>query len=202
MLAVHFGQFVPEGGSGEVEAEDGDDTERDVDADPALFGPVDVLQVQEEGEFVGDERRSGAIGRLDAKGPWPVFSVRFTPAGPRGADASSLIPPALDQLHEHPGVISEEVPGLLGRLAEVPDPCDPRRVRHRLAVVLALTACAVLAGATSLLVVGEWIADAPAHALEQAGAHPDPHRTAGSALATSASCTRTGTSNCATSART
>ncbi|MER7309959.1 transposase family protein [Streptomyces griseoluteus] len=34
-------------------------------------------------------------------------------------------------------------------------------MRHRLAVVLALTACAVLAGATSLLAVGEWIADAP-----------------------------------------
>ncbi|MCP3822710.1 transposase family protein [Streptomyces sp. A3M-1-3] len=42
------------------------------------------------------------------------------------------------------------------------------------ACVLALTACAVLAGATSLLAVGEWIADAPAHVLEQAGAHLDP----------------------------
>ncbi|MEU6603818.1 transposase family protein [Streptomyces shenzhenensis] len=43
----------------------------------------------------------------------------------------------------------------------MPDPRDPRGVRHRLAVVLALTACAVLAGATSLLAVGEWIAGAP-----------------------------------------
>ncbi|MFG2732736.1 transposase family protein [Streptomyces canus] len=59
------------------------------------------------------------------------------------------------------------------RLAEVPDPRDPRGVRHRLAVVLALTACAVLAGATSLLAVSECIADAPAHVLEQVGAHPD-----------------------------
>ncbi|SFM55563.1 Transposase DDE domain-containing protein [Streptomyces sp. cf124] len=90
------------------------------------------------------------------------------------ADASSLIPPALDQLREHPDVVSEEVPGLLERLAEVPDPRDPRGVRHRLAVVLALTACAVLAGATSLLAVSEWIADAPAHVLEQIGARPDP----------------------------
>ncbi|MFE5243077.1 MULTISPECIES: transposase family protein [unclassified Streptomyces] len=71
------------------------------------------------------------------------------------ADASSLIPPALDQLREHPDVVSEEVPGLLERLAEVPDPRDPRGVRHRLAVVLALTACAVLAGATSLLAVSD-----------------------------------------------
>ncbi|MFD4949803.1 ISAs1 family transposase [Streptomyces sp. NPDC058409] len=90
------------------------------------------------------------------------------------ADASSLIPPALDQLREKPQVGSEEVPGLLERLAEVPDPRDPRGVRHRLAVVLALTACAVLAGATSLLAVGEWIADAPGHVLEKVGAHPDP----------------------------
>ncbi|MEV6118895.1 transposase family protein, partial [Streptomyces sp. NPDC052109] len=47
-------------------------------------------------------------------------------------------------------------------------------MRHGLAVVLALTACAVLAGATSLLAVGEWIADAPAHALGQLGIRPDP----------------------------
>nr|WP_081237380.1 ISAs1 family transposase [Streptomyces viridosporus] len=90
------------------------------------------------------------------------------------ADASSLIPPAFDQLRESSRVGPEEVLGLLERLAEVPDPRDPRGVRHRLAVVLALTACAVLAGATSLLAVGEWIADAPAHVLEQVGAHPDP----------------------------
>ncbi|MFF2470258.1 MULTISPECIES: ISAs1 family transposase [Streptomyces] len=90
------------------------------------------------------------------------------------ADASSLIPPALDQLRENPQVRPEEVPGLLERLVEVPDPRDPRGVRHRLAVVLALTACAVLAGATSLLAVSEWIADGPAHVLEQVGAHPDP----------------------------
>ena len=32
----------------------------------------------------------------------------------------------------------------------------------------------MLAGATSLLAVGEWIADAPAHVLERVGARPDP----------------------------
>ncbi|MGW1752464.1 transposase family protein [Streptomyces sp. NPDC002092] len=69
---------------------------------------------------------------------------------------------------------SREVPGLLERLAEVPDPRDPRGVRHALAFVLALTACAVLAAATSLLAVGEWIADAPPHALECLGVHLDP----------------------------
>lgn len=56
----------------------------------------------------------------------------------------------------------------------MPDPRDPRGVRHRLPVVLTLTACAVLAGATWLLAVGEWIADAPGYVLEQVGADLDP----------------------------
>jgi hypothetical protein len=66
-----------------------------------------------------------------------------------------MIPPALDWLREQSDVGPGEVPGLLERLAQVPDPRDPRGVRHALAVVLTLTACAVLAGATSLLAVGE-----------------------------------------------
>lgn len=41
-------------------------------------------------------------------------------------------------------------------------------------MILALTACAVPAGATSLLAVGEWTADAPQHVLERLGVHPDP----------------------------
>jgi hypothetical protein len=90
------------------------------------------------------------------------------------ADASSLIPPALDQLRELPGAAPEEIPGLPERLAEVPDPRDPRGIRHTLAFVLALAASAVLAGATSLLAVGEWITDAPERVLEQLGACPDP----------------------------
>jgi hypothetical protein len=71
------------------------------------------------------------------------------------ADASSSIPLALDQLRGHPGAVPGEIPGLLERLAEVPGPRDPRGVRHALVVMLALTACAVLAGATFLLAVGE-----------------------------------------------
>lgn len=89
-------------------------------------------------------------------------------------DASSPIPPALDQLGEHPEAVPEEVPSLLQRLGEVPDPRDPRGVCHGLAVVLALTACAVLAGAASLLAVGEWIAGAPTHVLDRLGVRGDP----------------------------
>ncbi|MFD1313969.1 transposase family protein, partial [Streptomyces kaempferi] len=42
-------------------------------------------------------------------------------------------------------------------------------MRHALVGVLALAACAVPAGATSLLAVGEWITDAPPHVLEHVG---------------------------------
>lgn len=90
------------------------------------------------------------------------------------ADASSPIPPAFDQLREHPGAVPEEIPGLLERLAEMPDPHDPRGVRHALVVVLALAAGAVLAGAASLPAVGGWITDAPPSVLERLGVRPDP----------------------------
>ena len=71
------------------------------------------------------------------------------------ADASPPIPPAFDQLREHPGAAPGEIPGMPEHPAEVPGPRDPRSVRHALAVMLALTTCAVLAGATSLLAAGE-----------------------------------------------
>ncbi|MFF1592973.1 transposase family protein [Streptomyces sp. NPDC058286] len=61
------------------------------------------------------------------------------------------------------------VPGLLERLAEVRDPRDPSGVRHALAAVLTLSAGGVVTGATSLLVVGEWIADALRRVLELLG---------------------------------
>ncbi|WP_067798238.1 ISAs1 family transposase [Actinomadura formosensis] len=89
------------------------------------------------------------------------------------ADVSSPIPPALDQLRERTGAASPELPGLLERLAEVPDPRDPRGVRHALVCILALSACAVLAGATSLVAIGEWIADAPPDVLARPGVRYD-----------------------------
>ncbi|WP_405689401.1 transposase family protein [Streptomyces sp. NBC_01185] len=71
-------------------------------------------------------------------------------------------------------MLPEEISGLLERLAQVPDPRDPCGVGHALVVVLALTVCAVLAGATSLLAISEWIVDAPDQVLEQVGASIDP----------------------------
>ncbi|MEU3854022.1 transposase family protein [Streptomyces sp. NPDC029554] len=82
--------------------------------------------------------------------------------------------PVPDRLHAQSDVKPGEVPGLLERLAQVPDPRGPRGVRRTLAVVLKLTACPVSAGATSLLAVGERIADAPPHVLEQLAVCPGP----------------------------
>ncbi|MET7727795.1 transposase family protein [Streptomyces mirabilis] len=56
----------------------------------------------------------------------------------------------------------------------MPGSRDPRGVRHALVVLLALAACAVPAGATSLPAVGEWMTDAPPSVLERLGVRPDP----------------------------
>jgi predicted transposase YbfD/YdcC len=67
-------------------------------------------------------------------------------------------------------------PGLLAYLAAVPDPRDPRGVRHRLVSVLAVAVCAVLAGARSFTAIGEWAADAPPEVLAALGVRADPWR--------------------------
>jgi predicted transposase YbfD/YdcC len=53
--------------------------------------------------------------------------------------------------------------------ATVPDPRARRGVRHTLPVVLTVAAAAVLAGAKSLLAVGEWVAEADRDALSRLG---------------------------------
>jgi len=55
--------------------------------------------------------------------------------------------------------------GLLARLESVPDPRDPRGIRHRLAVILAIAVLATLRGATSLVAIGEVAAELPEEAL-------------------------------------
>ena len=51
----------------------------------------------------------------------------------------------------------------------VPDPRRAKGRRHPLAFVLALAACAVLAGARSLTAIAEWAADAPTAVLAALG---------------------------------
>ncbi|MEU3253025.1 ISAs1 family transposase [Streptomyces sp. NPDC006997] len=58
-------------------------------------------------------------------------------------------------------------------LAGVPDPRDARGRRYPLAALLSAAAASVLAGARSLIAIGEWLADVPAWALRALGFPPD-----------------------------
>ena len=94
------------------------------------------------------------------------------------AVSSSLISPALEQLQDLPAgdraLLAGQCPGLLGCLALVPDPRDPRGVRHTLSSLLLTAAAAVLAGARSFTAIGEWAADAPPQVLASLGVRYDP----------------------------
>jgi predicted transposase YbfD/YdcC len=63
---------------------------------------------------------------------------------------------------------------LLRCLAAVPDPRDPRGVRHELPGMLATAVAAVLTGARSFYAVGQWVADAGQKTLRALGARQDP----------------------------
>ena len=63
---------------------------------------------------------------------------------------------------------------LLELLALVPDPRKRRGIRHSVAAVLAVAAAAVLAGAKSVLAVGEWAGEAPQVVLGALGSRRHP----------------------------
>ena len=85
------------------------------------------------------------------------------------APPSSLIDPALGHLVQLAADASGEQPGLLGVLAQVADPRHRRGVRHRLAGILGLALCAVVAGARSFTAIAEWAADADEQTLHVLG---------------------------------
>ena len=62
---------------------------------------------------------------------------------------------------------------LMEVFAQVPDPRDPRGLRHDLATVLTLAQTAVLAGARTLLAISEWAQDANRDMLSRIGIGPD-----------------------------
>jgi len=85
------------------------------------------------------------------------------------AAPSSLTDPAIGQLLTLAQAAGTYPKRLLPVLAAVPDPRARRGVRHRLAVILGLAACAVLAGARSFTAIAEWAADADRSTLEALG---------------------------------
>jgi hypothetical protein len=85
------------------------------------------------------------------------------------APSSSLIDPAIGHLADFACDDAEGRPGLLSVLARVADPRHRRGVRHRLAVILGLAVCAVLAGARSFTAIAEWAADADEPTLARLG---------------------------------
>ena len=85
------------------------------------------------------------------------------------ASSSSPIDPVLGHLAGLAKEAAEDRPGLLAVLAKVTDPRHRRGVRHRLAVILGLAVCAVLAGARSFTAIAEWAADADAETLAKLG---------------------------------
>ena len=71
-------------------------------------------------------------------------------------------------------LLSGQCPGLGEYLARVPDPRDPRGVRHTLTSLLMTAVAAVLAWARSFTAVGEWVADAPPQVLAALSVRYDP----------------------------
>ena len=85
------------------------------------------------------------------------------------ASSSSPVDPALGYLAGLAEDAEEDRPGLLAVLAKVADPRRRRGVRYRLAVILGLAVCAVLAGARSFTAIAEWAADADEETLATLG---------------------------------
>ena len=71
-------------------------------------------------------------------------------------------------------LLAGQCPSLAEHLARVPDPRDPRGVRHSLTSLLLAAVAAVLAGARSFTAIGEWAADAPPQVLAALGVRHDP----------------------------
>src|SRR6266487_4307030 len=85
------------------------------------------------------------------------------------APSSSPIDLALGHLADLAKDAAADPPGLLAMLAKVADPRCRRGVRYRLAVILGLAVCAVLAGARSFTAIAEGAAGADQDTLQGLG---------------------------------
>jgi predicted transposase YbfD/YdcC len=98
------------------------------------------------------------------------------PLEARAWPPSSRIPTAAKWLDAPVALAPDQCRSLLKDLAKIADPRKPRGRRHALAMVRAVAAAAVLAGAKSLVAIGEWAADAPQPVLAALGVRRDPLR--------------------------
>jgi predicted transposase YbfD/YdcC len=92
------------------------------------------------------------------------------------APTSSRIPAAATRLAAPIALAPDQCRSLLDDLATITDPRQRRGRRHTLGAVLAVAVAAVLAGARSLVAIGEWAADAPQPVLAALGVRHDPLR--------------------------
>jgi predicted transposase YbfD/YdcC len=90
------------------------------------------------------------------------------------ARSSSPIPAVADRLTLPAALAPDQWRDLLGYLAQIADPRHRRGRRHALVGVLGVAVCAVLAGARSLVAIGEWAAAAPGQVLAALGTRRDP----------------------------
>jgi predicted transposase YbfD/YdcC len=90
------------------------------------------------------------------------------------APSSSPIPAAAQRPAAPAALAPDQCRSLLEHLAQLADPRQRRGRRHALGTVLAVAACAVLAGATSLAAIAEWAADAPGPVLAALGVRRHP----------------------------
>jgi predicted transposase YbfD/YdcC len=90
------------------------------------------------------------------------------------APTSSRIPAAATRLAAPIALAPDQCRSLLDDLATITDPRQRRGRRHTLGAVLAVAVAAVLAGARSLVAIGEWAADAPQPVLAALGVRHDP----------------------------
>jgi predicted transposase YbfD/YdcC len=92
------------------------------------------------------------------------------------APTSSRIPTVAHRLDAPVTLAPDQCRSLLDGLASITDPRQRRGRRHALGAVLAVAVAAVLAGARSLVAIGEWAADAPQPVLAALGVRGDPLR--------------------------
>jgi hypothetical protein len=91
------------------------------------------------------------------------------PSGRPRLPTSSRILTVAQRLDGPAALAPDQCRSLLDDLATIADPRRRRGRRHVLGTVLAVAVAAVLAGASSLVAIGEWAADAPGPVLAALG---------------------------------